>query len=119
MRIAFRVPIDPVSLFRIDAVLNNPLDRLRLVGMMEGASFLVLLGIAMPLKYLAGYPQAVSVVGMIHGVLFVLYVAAVLGVSVSMRWPLRRVFAALVASVLPFGPFVFDAHLRRVSAAQA
>jgi integral membrane protein len=106
-------------LLRAYAVLNNPLDRLRLVGMMEGASFLVLLGIAMPLKYLAGQPQAVRVVGMLHGLLFVLYVAAVLGVSVALRWPLRRVLAALVASVLPFGPFVFDAHLRRVSAAEA
>lgn len=85
--------------------------------MMEGASFLVLLGIAMPLKYIAGYPQMVRVVGMIHGVLFLLFVAAVFQVSVSMRWPLRRVLAALAASVLPFGPFVFDAHLRRVLAA--
>jgi integral membrane protein len=100
-------------------VLNNPLDRLRLVGMMEGASFLVLLGIAMPLKYLAGYPQMVRVVGMIHGVLFLLFVAAVVQVSVAMRWPPRRVLAALAASVLPFGPFVFDAHLRRVATAQA
>ena len=101
------------------AVLNDPLGRLRIVGMMEGASFLVLLGIAMPLKYLAGFPQAVRVVGMLHGLLFLLFVAAVLQVSVSMRWPLRRVLAALAASVLPFGPFVFDAHLRRVSAARA
>jgi integral membrane protein len=100
-------------------VLNNPLDRLRIVGMMEGASFLVLLGIAMPLKYLADLPQAVRVVGMLHGLLFVLYVAAVIGVSVSMRWPPRRVLAALAAAVLPFGPFVFDAHLRRVTATQA
>ena len=100
-------------------MLNNPLDRLRLVGMMEGASFLVLLGIAMPLKYLAGYPQAVRVVGMLHGILFLLFVAAVVQVSVSMRWPLRRIVAALVASVLPFGPFVFDAHLRRVQASRA
>lgn len=90
-----------------------------MVGMMEGTSFLVLLGIAMPLKYLAGYPQAVRVVGMLHGVLFLMFLAAVLQVSVSMRWPVRRVFAALVASVLPFGPFVFDAHLRRVSAVEA
>lgn len=87
--------------------------------MMEGVSFLLLLGIAMPLKYLAGYPQMVRVVGMIHGVLFLLFVAAVFQVSQAMRWPARRVLAALVASVLPFGPFVFDAHLRRVSAAEA
>ncbi|HEX2208050.1 MAG TPA: DUF3817 domain-containing protein [Longimicrobium sp.] len=97
-------------------MLTDPLARLRAVGAMEGASFLVLLGIAMPLKYIAGHPQMVRVVGMIHGVLFLLFVAAVLQVSVSMRWPLRRVLAALAASVLPFGPFVFDAHLRRVNA---
>ncbi|MBW3571084.1 MAG: DUF3817 domain-containing protein [Gemmatimonadetes bacterium] len=100
-------------------MLNDPLLRLRAVGMMEGASFLVLLGIAMPLKYLAGEPQMVRVVGMIHGVLFLLFVAAVFQVSVQLRWPARRVLAALAASVLPFGPFVFDAHVRRVSAIQA
>ena len=93
--------------------------RFKWVAYAEGASFLALLGIAMPLKYLAGFPQAVRVVGMLHGLLFLLFVAAVLQVSVSMRWPLRRVVAALAASVLPFGPFVFDAHLRRVSAARA
>lgn len=99
-------------------MLNTPLARLRLIGTLEGASFLVLLGIAMPLKYLAGYPQAVRVVGMIHGLLFVLFAVAVVEASVSMRWPLRRVLAAFVAAVLPFGPFVFDAHLRRVAATQ-
>jgi len=100
-------------------VLNDPLARLRMVGMMEGASFLLLLGIAMPLKYLAGYPQMVSVVGMIHGALFLLFVAAVVQVSVEKRWPPRRVLAGLASSVLPFGPFVFDAHLRRVAAIEA
>ncbi|HYW12876.1 MAG TPA: DUF3817 domain-containing protein [Longimicrobium sp.] len=98
-------------------MLSNPLTRLRLIGMLEGASFLVLLGIAMPLKYLAGQPQMVRIVGSAHGLLFVLFVAVVLEVSVRMRWPLRRVVAALVASVVPFGPFVFDAHLRRTQSA--
>lgn len=115
----FPRPDRPLALLRAQAVLNNPLDRLRVIGMMEGASFLVLLGIAMPLKYLAGQPQAVRVVGMLHGVLFILFVAAVLQASVALRWPPRRVLAALAASVLPFGPFVFDAHLRRLSAAEA
>ncbi len=94
-------------------MLSNPLDRLRLFGILEGASFLLLLGVAMPLKYLAGQPEMVRVVGSAHGLLFVLFVAAVAEVSVRMRWPLRRIAAALVASMVPFGPFVFDAHLRR------
>lgn len=100
-------------------MLKDPLARLRLLGMLEGVSFLVLLGIAMPLKYLAGQPQAVRIVGSAHGLLFVLFVAAVLHAAVEMRWPLRRIVAALAAAVLPFGPFVFDAHLRRTSAPPA
>ncbi|HEX6909334.1 MAG TPA: DUF3817 domain-containing protein [Longimicrobium sp.] len=100
-------------------MLKDPLVRLRLLGLLEGVSFLVLLGVAMPLKYLAGLPLAVRVVGSAHGLLFVLFVMAVVHVAVEMRWPLRRVAAALAAAVLPFGPFVFDAHLRRVFAPAA
>ncbi|HTO03360.1 MAG TPA: DUF3817 domain-containing protein, partial [Opitutus sp.] len=51
-------------------ILKTPLSRLRFIGWWEGVSFLVLLGIAMPLKYLAGEPAAVRVVGMAHGILF-------------------------------------------------
>lgn len=94
-------------------MLRDPLVRLRLVGIVEGVSFLLLLGVAMPLKYLAGQPQMVSVVGAAHGALWMLYVVAVAQASVALRWPLGRIAAALAASVLPFGPFVFDAHLRR------
>ena len=86
--------------------------------MAEGVSFLLLLGVAMPLKYMAGEPRMVTVVGAAHGALFILFAAAVLDVSLRMRWPLRRVLAALAASVLPFGPFVFDAHLRRIAVPQ-
>jgi integral membrane protein len=94
-------------------VLKTPLDRLRIIGLLEGASFLILLFIAMPLKYMAGLPQMVRVVGSAHGLLFVIFVFAVLDVAVRLRWPLTRVAAALAASVVPFGPFVLDAHLRR------
>jgi integral membrane protein len=101
------------------AVLRDPLARLRIIGMLEGASFLLLLFVAMPLKYLADDPRMVSIVGRAHGGLFVLFVLAVIHASVALSWPPRRVLAALAASVLPFGPFVFDAHLRRTSAPPA
>lgn len=94
-------------------MLNDLLGRLRLVGMLEGASYLLLLGVAMPLKYLAGMPATVRVVGMIHGVLFLTFVAAVLYVGVRLRWSAGRIFMALLASVVPFGPFALDARLRR------
>jgi integral membrane protein len=94
-------------------VLKTPVGRLRLVGFCEGVSFLVLLGVAMPLKYLANLPQAVLVVGWVHGLLFMLFVAAVANVAAADRWPRGRVLLALAAAVLPFGPFVLDARLRR------
>lgn len=80
--------------------------------MLEGVSFLVLLFVAMPLKYYAGLPVAVRVVGMTHGVLFVLFVFALLRVAMEHEWPLRRSLLAFVASLLPFGTLVFDKTIR-------
>ena len=95
------------------AASRRSLNRLRLVGGLEGISYLVLLGIAMPLKYLAGLPEMVRVVGWVHGLLFVLFIAAVAQTARMIRWPLSRVLGALAASVIPFGTFVLDARLRR------
>jgi integral membrane protein len=96
--------------------LNTPLGRLRVIGFWEGLSFLVLLGIAMPLKYLAGWPDAVRVVGMAHGILFMLYVAAAIQAALEYDWPWRRTALILLASVLPAGPFVVDAKVLRQQA---
>jgi len=85
---------------------------LRAVGILEGLSFLVLLGIAMPLKYLAHLPQAVAVVGGIHGVLFVIYVMMALFVTVVFKLPFWRFGQAVVASLVPAGTFWFDRKLR-------
>lgn len=93
-------------------MLSTPVGRLRAVGLCEGVSFLALLGIAMPLKYLAGLPMAVKVVGWVHGLLFILFLLALVEASLAQRWPWRRVLAAVVAAVVPFGPFVLDAQLR-------
>lgn len=94
-------------------MLSSPLSRLRLAGVLEGSSFLVLLFVAMPLKYLAGEPGMVRFVGSMHGLLFVVYLISVLYVAILMRWPLRYVAAAVAAAVLPFGPFILDARLLR------
>ena len=91
----------------------------RLVGFAEGTSFLVLLGIAMPLKYAAGLPEAVLAVGWAHGVLWVLYLIAAIRAAVAEKWSFATFVWAGVASVMPFGPFVFDRFLQRRSAAEA
>ncbi|MCU0681517.1 MAG: DUF3817 domain-containing protein [Polyangiaceae bacterium] len=93
--------------------LATPQGRFQLVAWLEGLSYLVLLGIAMPLKYLAHMPLAVRIVGSLHGLFFVLYVFAVVAAFNAGRWRGARAFWALVASMVPFGPFVFEAKLRR------
>ena len=92
--------------------MRNPITDLRLIGALEGVSFLVLLFVAMPLKYLAGMPLAVRVVGMVHGVLFLAYIVAVARAARSRRWSLGRIVEALVASLYPFGTFLLDRKLR-------
>ena len=88
---------------------------LRLISRIEGVSTLVLFGIAMPLKYFAGMPRAVTVVGSIHGALFVglvaMFVVAVRRVPISLGVAL----VGMLAAVFPFGPFWFDRHLERAA----
>jgi len=90
--------------------------RFRRVAFYEGVSFLVLLGLAMPLKYLAGFPLAVRVVGLAHGLLFIWYVLLVARLYLDGAWSLRRVAEALVAGLVPFGTFVLDRRLSQAAA---
>jgi integral membrane protein len=88
---------------------------LRTVGTIEAVSFLLLLLVAMPLKYAGGNASMVHVLGPIHGGLFLLYVGSAVAVTAMMKWPWYYVLLALVSSVVPFGPFLFEAWLRRRS----
>lgn len=92
---------------------RNPVTLLRRIALVEGASFLLLLGVAMPLKYFAGRPEAVKVVGWAHGVLFVALCAVLLYTFLVARWPLGRAALVFVASLLPFGPFVVDRRMKQ------
>lgn len=94
-------------------LLTTPIGRLRVVAFVEGISYLVLLLVAMPLKYAAGMPQAVSLVGAVHGALFVAFVFAVGHVWVEARWSFGRVVQAMVASILPFATFWLEVQLRK------
>ena len=85
-------------------MLKNSLSRFRLVAFLEGCSFL-LFAITMPLKYMMGLPKPNYFIGMAHGMLFLLYVVLLLQVSTEYKWPLKKIFLAFIASLIPFGTF--------------
>lgn len=88
------------------------IDRLRQVAKIEGVSFLILLFIAMPLKYLAGKPLPVRVFGSIHGALFIWFCWALYRAKFKGGLPMRLAVMTFIASLLPFGPFVIDRKLK-------
>lgn len=88
----------------------------RKVSLAEGCSLLVLLFIAMPLKYFLNFPEAVKVVGWIHGVLFILYAAMLVALELKYRWSFLFFVGAFVASLIPFGTFVLDKFLKEKEA---
>lgn len=86
---------------------------LRRVGLLEGASYVLLLFIAMPLKYLLDQPMAVRITGIVHGGLFILLLYALVLVIVQRRWPPQRSLLVLGAALIPLGPWFIDRMLRR------
>lgn len=88
--------------------MDKSVKAFRLISTLEAISFLVLLGIAMPLKYIWDMPQMVQTVGMAHGILFVLYVAGAVYMYNKLNWTLSQLFIAIMCSVLPFGPFYVE-----------
>jgi integral membrane protein len=95
------------------SALMRALRQLRVVAFLEGLSFILLLFVAMPLKYMAGLPLAVRVTGSVHGVLFVAFVYVLLRAATEHDWPIKRSAGAFVASLVPFGTFVLDRALKR------
>lgn len=91
----------------------------RQTAMAEGISFLVLLFIAMPLKYFANLPMAVTIVGGLHGVLFVAFMVLAFEVKGEYKKDWAWYFKAFIASLLPFGTFVMDKQWKREQAEAA
>jgi integral membrane protein len=95
---------------------KSTLGKFRLIALLEGISFLVLLFIAMPLKYAAGLPLAVKYVGWAHGALFVLYMLWLLQVWLEYNWKFTKVIFAFVMSIIPFGAFILERKLEKEAA---
>jgi integral membrane protein len=90
----------------------NTLNIFRKVAVAEGISYILLIFIAMPLKYWAHIPEAVKYTGWVHGVLFMLYVVFFIMTWMEVKWKIGKAAMILFASLLPFAPFWVDKRLK-------
>ncbi len=95
------------------ALLSTQLGRLRILAFLEGCSFLIILFITMPLKYIWAYSQPNAILGMAHGVLFMLYLLWVLQLKIEKNWAWSKMSLAMLAAIVPFGTFWADKKLFR------
>jgi len=97
---------------------TTPIGRLRLCAYLEGVSLLVLVFIAVPLKYVFDNPDWVRGIGPLHGALFVLFIFNALRVGIEEHWTFRQTtWKVIVACFIPFGTFYLDYKLLRNMAA--
>ncbi|WP_426430365.1 DUF3817 domain-containing protein [Winogradskyella sp. HB-48] len=97
--------------------MSKLLPTFRIVALLEGVSYILLLFIATPLKYFANDPQYVKLLGMPHGLLFIAYVVIAVLISKDMQWNNRTLWIVLLASIIPFGTFYIDKkYLKTVNA---
>lgn len=92
---------------------KDALRTFRFMGLLEGSSLLILLFLAMPLKYFFDFPEAVSVIGPIHGALFSLYILITIYMTFVYKWPFRFSVGAVISAFLPFGNFILDKRLEQ------
>jgi len=99
-------------------LLKTPIGRFRIIGFLEGISLLVLLGIAMPVKYILGNPSLVQTVGLVHGLLFILYALFTISMRSEYNWKMGTTAKVLLASVIPFGTFYIDGKVLKTAVAK-
>jgi len=93
-------------------LLDSNLKKFRLVALLEGISFILLLFIAMPIKYVLGEPIVVKFIGMAHGGLFLLFLYLLFVTAKEYGWKLPFISMAFIASLLPFGTFYLEKKLK-------
>ena len=80
----------------------------RIVALLEGTSYILLLFIATPIKYISGNPEYVKLLGMPHGLLFMGYIILAFMLKKDMKWTTKQFGLILLASIIPFGTFYID-----------
>lgn len=88
--------------------MNISIQTFRVISLLEALSYIVLLLIAMPVKYLLGNPELVRVVGMAHGILFVLYILGAFVFKNKLNWSNQILGVVILCSIIPLGPFYVD-----------
>jgi integral membrane protein len=86
-----------------DSIFSSALGRFRLISFLEGLSFIFLLAVAMPLKYIGNMPEATKIPGYIHGFLFIAYLFLLIMAAIEMKWSFLKAFLLFLASIFPFG----------------
>lgn len=90
-------------------LLNSKVGRLRIIGFLEGISLLVLVFIAVPMKYYFGNPSWSKTIGPIHGAIFLLFLFNTLSVGIEQNWKFKTTtWKVLLACFIPFGTFYID-----------
>lgn len=84
------------------------LKSFKIIALLEGISLLLLFFFAMPMKYLAGMPQFVQIIGMAHGVLFISYIIIAYMLKDEQQWPTKQFVIICLLSVVPFGTFYME-----------
>ncbi len=92
---------------------DSSVKKFRIASFVEGLSYLALLFIAMPIKYLGGNPIPVKIVGMTHGLLFFLFIYFLYIAASEHKWSKKFSFLAFVSSLIPFGMIFLDKHLKK------
>ena len=84
----------------------------KLISWLEGISYILLLFIATPIKYLQGNPEYVKMLGMPHGILFVIYIVLAIMLKYELKWSNKTFGMVCLLSILPFGTFFVGKYLK-------
>lgn len=93
-------------------MLSTALGRFRSISAIEGLSYLLLIFIAMPIKYIGGDPYPVKIFGMTHGVLFIFFMILLFDAKRKESWDTGFMFQLFVLSLIPFGAFLIERKVK-------
>lgn len=93
---------------------NDLIGKFRIIGFIEGISYLILLFVAMPMKYMMGIAIATKIVGMIHGILFIIFLVLLMQAAQIHKFKMKDFIIFFIASLIPFGTFFTDKRLKEL-----